>query len=258
MHSRTVTTLAVALTFVPSLTFAAPQSSTSNIRPTRVIIYPLLVEATVFGASADTSGDGGGGGGDGGGAAGETDLSFNAAWMAGALVQFPHWFVEGNVTWAAVSASRVTPVTRIDTNVWLADVRGGPRLKAGFSATAGVRRIAVDLDASLTTVASPKTVPVATKVGLWDPLVGVDWRREFGSLSVNANVQAGGFGVGTDLDVTSDVHADWRFVPHVTLRFGYQTLYYRWTADATVDGAPRTIKGRQTMHGPSVGLGIEF
>ena len=256
MHSRTVTALAVALTFVPSLTLAAPQSSTSNTRPTRVIIYPLLFEATVFGASADTSGDGGGG--DGGGAAGETDFSFNAAWMAGALVQFPRWFVEGNATWAAVSASRVTPFSRIDSDIWLADVRGGPRLKAGFSATGGVRRVAVNLDASLTTVASPATVPVETKIGLWDPLVGVDWRREFGSLSVNANAQVGGFGIGTDLDVTSDVHADWRFVPHVTLRFGYQTIYYRWTADATVNGVSRALKGRQTLHGPSIGLGIEF
>jgi hypothetical protein len=76
---------------------------------------------------------------------------------------------------------------------------------------------------------------------------------------VNASAQGGGFGVGTDVDVTADVHADWRFVPHVTLRFGYQAVYYKWTASgALVSGVGRTLVSKQSLHGPSFGIGIEF
>jgi opacity protein-like surface antigen len=255
MRSRTVIAACWALVLTPALAAAAPQTPAPNTPPTRVVIYPLLVEATVFGASANTSGDDG----TGGGAAGHTDVSLNAAYMFGALLQVPHWFVEGNATWARVHARRAMPFTSIQSHIWLADVRGGPTLGVGFSATLGVRRVGVDFDASLTPVVSPTLVAVSTKVGLWDPLVGVDWRRDFGSLRVNANVQAGGFGVGTDVDASAGVHVEWRFIPHATVRVGYQAFYYKWAvATALVDGVPQHLISRQSLHGPSVGVGIEF
>ena len=236
----------------PALAAAGGQQpASSSTQPTRVVVYPLLVSATVFSADADTGGDGG--------ASGQTDFSLNAAYMAGAVVQFPRWFTEGKAAWASVSASRDTPFVAIHSDLWLADARAGLLLGAGFSATAGFRYVAADFDATLTGANPPRTVPVKTKPDFWDPLVGLDWRRDFSSLRVDANVQAGGFGVGTDIDVSTDAHADWRFAPHVTLRLGFQAVYYKWTvADAVVAGTPRQLVSHQWLYGPTVGFGIEF
>jgi hypothetical protein len=252
MHLHRVTALVCGLSFAPALAAAAggQEPASSSAQPTRVVVYPLLVEATLFGASADTTGDGG--------ASGQTDYSLNSVYMTGAVVQFRRWFVEGKAAWASVSASRTTPLTTVHSKYWLADARGGPHLGAGFSLTAGVRRVSSEFDATLTGTDPSRAVPIRATPDFWDPLVGVDWRRDFGSFRVNANAQAGGFGVGTDVDVSTNVHVDWRFVPHVTLRLGFQTIYYKWTADTVVAGQTSPLVSRQSLYGPSVGFGIEF
>jgi hypothetical protein len=233
---------------------------TPNIR---VTIYPILVKAPIFGASVDlpsvASAPGAGDAGEAGAASGSTDLSLNTAYMAGALVEANRWFGEFSGLYAALSASRSTPRVTIDSKTYFFTARGGVRLLGGFSATAGVRRLTVDLDAALTVPILEKTLEGKTKPGLWDPLVGIDWRRSPGRWSFDANVQGGSFGVGADEDLSAEVHARWRPVRHVELRGGYSIVHIKLTvADVSVGSFQRTLIARQTLHGPELGIGIVF
>jgi hypothetical protein len=88
---------------------------------------------------------------------------------------------------------------------------------------------------------------------------GIDWRRSPGRWTFDGNIQGGGFGVGTDVDVSAEFHARWRFVPHVELRAGYSLLYFKLTvADVNIGSFQRTLISRQSLHGPELGPGIAF
>ena len=80
-----------------------------------------------------------------------------------------------------------------------------------------------------------------------------------GSWTLDGNFQGGGFGVGTDVDLSAEFHARWRVVKHVELRAGYSLLYFKLTvADVSIGSFQRTLVAKQSLHGPEVGLGIVF
>jgi len=230
----------------------------------RVTIYPILVKAPIFGASVDLPSlpsAPGGGGGESGEVSGTTDVSLNAAYMGAILIEANRWFVEGAGTWAALSADRSSPRINIKTETLFYSARGGVRLVGGLSATAGVRRATVDIDATLTLILPDSERPIQgrTKPGFWDPLVGIDWRQSPGAWTFDGNIQYGGFGVGTDEEASAEFHARWRFVPHVELRAGYSLLYFKLTvADVSIGSFRRTMVAKQTLHGPEIGLGFFF
>jgi hypothetical protein len=191
---------------------------------------------------------------------GTTDVSLNSAYMAGLAIESNRWFAETFGLYAALSASRATPFVKVDSNTYFFNGRGGVRLFGGFSATAGFRRVSVNLDATLTRPSDGSTLEGHTKPALWDPLIGVDWRGPLGDRwRFAANFQGGGFGVGTDLDLSAEGYATWRVLKHVELRAGYTMVHYKMTI-ATVNIGPiqRTVVSKQTLHGPEIGIGIPF
>jgi hypothetical protein len=180
--------------------------------------------------------------------------------MAGAAVGSDRWFAEMFGLWAALSASRATPLVAVDSDTYFFNGRAGVRLFGGFFATGGFRRISVDLDATLTRPSDGTALEGKVKPVLWDPLIGIDWRGQMGDrVRLSANLQGGGFGVGTDLDVSAEAYASWRLLRHVELRAGYMVVHYKMTiADVTVNSVNRTLISRQTLHGPEIGIGIPF
>ena len=224
-----------------------------------VILYPILVEAPIFGATINLPSLPSGGGGERGSQSSSTDVSLNAAYMAGIDVRTSRFFGELRGQYAALSASRATPLITVDSNTYFFYGRGGVRLFDGFSATGGFRRIQVNLDASLTVGALPNPIEGRTKPVLWDPMIGVDWRQAMGRWIIETSFEGGGFGVGTDADVDAEMHVGWRIIPHTEFRLGYAFLYYKMTvADVSIGSFQRTLVSSQTLHGPSVGFGIVF
>jgi len=237
-------------------------------KPIEVIVYPILVEAVVFGASVNLpsipSLPGGGGGGTGSGESGAqsgtTNVSLNSLYMAGVAVRADRWFGEARGQWADLSASAATPHVTVDTRGRFFMARGGVMLVDGFSVTGGLRRIWGALDVSLTLPnIGNKVLQGSADKALYDPLVGVDWHRRVGNWGFDGNFQGGGFGVGTDADVSAEFNASWRFTSHTDLRLGYGLFYYKLTSDPIGIGSfQRTFTSSQTLHGPSLGFGIVF
>ena len=224
----------------------------------RVTIYPILVKAPIYGASIDLPSLPGGGG-EGAAQSGSTDLSLNAAYMGGALIEADRWFAEGYGVWAALSATRSAPGITVTSDAYFFSARGGVRLAGGLFATGGVRRVRVDLDVTLELPGSQRTIEGQAERGVWDPLIGVDYRHTRGSWTLDGNFQGGGFGVGTDVDLSAEVHARWRVVKHVEIRAGYSLLYFKVTvADVSIGSFQRTLVAKQSLHGPEIGLGIVF
>jgi hypothetical protein len=237
---------------------AQPSPPANAKSRSHVTVYPLLVQAPIFGATVNLpSRPGSGGGGGEAEESASTDLSVNGAWAYGVLVQADRWFAEFNGLWADVSAERIAPRVNVDTDTRLYSARAGVRLVGGLSATGGVRRLSSDLQFSLT--GGSTTYTAQTKPVLWDPLVGADWRSEKGPFRFDASFEGGGFGVGTDKEYAADVHVDWQFVPHVVLRAGYSFFYYKMTiADVTVNSISRTLVSTQSLNGPALGIGFTF
>jgi len=257
---------------VPAAALAADgqaSADASDKKSIEVIVYPILVEAPIFGASIDLPAiplvPGGGGGGTGGGGegseqTGSTDVKLNTLYMTGVTLRANRWFVDARGQWADLTASRTTPRVTLDTAARFFMARGGVTLLGGFSAQAGVRRLWGSLDASLTTpLLNGKTLSGHVDNALWDPLIGVDWRGRAGSFIFEGNFIGGGFGVGTDADVSGEFATNWRFTRYTDLRIGYGFLYYKLTAaNISIGSFQRTIVSSQTLHGPSLGFGIVF
>jgi len=243
---------------------AAPRPAAAEDSGVRVTIYPLLVKAPLFGASINLPGlppgTGGGGGGDESGGVDEsTGVSFNAAYMGAALIEANRWFAEGSGTWAALSANRDAPRISVDSDAYFFSARGGVRLIGGLYAGGGVRRVRTNLDIQLSLPSTGRTITGTVKPALWDPMVGLDWRRSGGALSFDANAQYGGFGVGTDVDASGEAHVRWRPIRHLEFRFGYTLLHLKMTlADVAIGSFQRQLVAKQTLHGPEFGFGIVF
>src|SRR3982751_6279960 len=97
-------TLCAAL--VAATAAAQDPSSSRKPAPFQLTIYPILVEAPIFGASIDLPvlpSRPGGSGDEGSAQSGTTDVSLNAAYMAGVMLRADRWFGEVRGTWAALS-----------------------------------------------------------------------------------------------------------------------------------------------------------
>lgn len=224
-------------------------------RHTRTIIYPILVQAPIFGSSLNLPEVPGGGGGAGDAVSGSTDSNLDGAYMAGFTVDREKWFVDMTGIWAGLSADRQkSPFVKVSADVIYFQADAGWRFYNDFAVTGGFRRLAVDLSAEL------GDLKVSAKPGVWDPLIGLDWRRWVGDKwFLDANFQGGGFGVGADVDLSADVRADWQFSKHFAAQLGYSYLYYKITIlDANVGSIHRELALKQSLNGPRFGLGITF
>jgi hypothetical protein len=103
--------------------------------------------------------------------------------------------------WGGMSASRTTPHVRVSADVIFGDVMAGWRIYHNIALTGGVRRMALSIGAQLGNRPEERWKP-----GVWDPLVGLDWRQSLSyKWAVRLDLAGGGFGVGNDVDISGQL-----------------------------------------------------
>jgi hypothetical protein len=231
-----------------------PQAQQTAQKP-QITIYPVLAQIPIFGAVItvpDVPGNPGG--------SGTTDKSLNGAYMFGVIVETRHWLVDVNNLWAAVSAGRAQPLTNVDTDSRFFNGTVGLRVGGGIFAVGGIKRVGINLDVSVTGRVQQNTLNGKANPVLWDPMGGVEYRgRLTPRTTCDLAFKVGGFGIGTDYDLTTEGAVDWTIWRFVVLRAGYSFVRYKLTVtNADVNALQRTIVSKQTLHGPEIGLGIRF
>ena len=192
---------------------------------------------------------------DGGRATGETDASLNGAAMAAFRVEKNWWVARGNIVWAGLSGERETPLIKLSGDLVLGEFLSGVEVVKHLYVEGGVRRLAVDVEAEV--LDYPK---VSRKPGVWDPIIGMTYRLPMGRhWLLQLHGDGGGFGVGSEVDVSTSLTLDWRPASHFGITLGYSLLYFRledqWLDSARVD---QTLKLGTTLHGPIVGFKLLF
>jgi len=254
-NHRPIILVGIVVLLLSGMTHAAQeetkQPESERKQHSRNVIYPILIQAPIFGASLDLPSIPGGGE-----ISASTFLKLNAAYMGGISIEREKWFVDFAGAFASVSAKRdVTPDVDVGTDLLYFDTTGGWKFYNDFAVTGGVKRLALDIHATL-----PNDLTLHTKPGIWDPMIGIDWRRYVSkSWWVRAYFEGGGFGAGTDVDIDAGFVADWQFARHFALDFGYTYFYYKLTiADVTEGPFQRELISKQGLNGPRLGLGITF
>lgn len=221
-----------------------------------VTIYPILAQIPLFGMEVDIPPSEGGEPG----TSGSTDVSLNSAFVSGITVEGRRWLLDTNGLWAAVAASHSLPLIKVDSNIRFFNAVGGVRIVKGLFAVAGIRRISADLDVTLTEASQTSTLSGRASPAVWDPMIGVDYRGRISPrIRFDIVFKGGGFGVGTDVDLSAEAAIDWDITRHFVLRAGYSVTYYKWTIDgAEIEAGTRTLISKQTLHGPEIGIGIRF
>lgn len=217
-----------------------------------VAIYPIYAWAPVFGASVDIPNvppiPGGGGGMTGG--HGSTNTSFNGAAFAAIFVQEKKWIVDLTGLWGGLSATSTSPRVKVSTDVIFGQFMGGYQLYRHIALTGGVRRMGLKVGATL-----GDQPEVRWKPGVWDPLVGLDWRTALGrKWFLIFDVAGGGFGVGSDVNISGTFRADWRFAHHFGMTLGYGVEHFQITTAVL----KHDFTTKQTLNGPIFGFGIYF
>jgi len=224
----------------------APENTSQKPYGWDIAIYPAMVWAPIFGTSVTVpslpsqpiAG-----------VSGNTDTSFNAAYFGGARIEKGKWSADLLFMWAALSAQRETPLTKVGLDLVFGDIMAGRELLPGLYLEGGVRRLALDIHATVESTSASRSP------GFWDPLVGLTYRRQLGrKWRILLHGDGGGFGVGSDVDVAATARAEWQFARHFGLSMGYGGLHL--SESNTV--ARRTLKISPTLHGPILGFGIFF
>lgn len=243
---------------LPSPAGPQPPSSPSDedYDKWKVAIYPILGWAPLFRANTDFNLPNGPSGGISG--AGNTNWSINGAALFGVDISKSAWLFEAEGMWASVSANRQNPYVNTSTSASYGDLFVGHKLWKDISFLVGFRRMAVD--ATVTVDPYPQ---FSRKPGVWDPLIGLDWRKQFGrKFYAQIRADGGGFGVGSDVDVDLEGRLEWRFAKHFGLLIGYEGLHYQISGDKKETIGPITLSHpwqlRQTFNGPLMGFGIYF
>ena len=223
----------------------------------KVAIYPLFGWLPFFSSSVNAPPPVGGSVG-GGNLIANPNTSLNGAAAFALDVSFKKFLFEGQGMFGTLSATRSSPYVKVSTSLHYGDFFGGYQIGKGFSALAGVRRMALGFDATVADLPTFSRHP-----GVWDPLLGIEWRRTLGrKFFVQARFDGGGFGVGSDVDLDAQGRVEWRFVKHFGVVLGYQVLHNRFSGtvlDTVANGTlARPWNYHQTMYGPLLGFGIYF
>ncbi len=220
----------------------------------RIAIYPIWGWMPLFGASVNvpTSPTTAPSGAD-------VNGSFNGAALAGYRIEKSGWSTTGNFLWAGLSADQDQPKAHLGLDVIFAQLMGGREVLPNLSLEGGVRRMALKISAQAES--SPE---VSAKPGVWDPLIGMTYRRDVGrKWRLTAHLDGGGFGAGSDITVAGTGTAEWQFAKHFGLAFGYSALHFKISSTVSDRINPQstgasTVTVDQTMHGPIFGFGIYF
>jgi len=175
--------------------------------------------------------------------------SLNGAYFGGARIEKHKWSADLLFMWAALSAKRESPFAKVDLDVVYGHIIGGREVLPGFYVEGGARRVALDINATVDTDSASRSP------GFWDPLIGVTYRRQLGGKwRVLLHGDGGGFGAGSDVDISATGRAEWQFARHFAIAMGYGGLHL--SESSTVGGM--TLKISPTLHGPILGFGIFF
>jgi hypothetical protein len=189
----------------------------------------------------------------GNGSGGDRDIidgRFDGAFLGGVSIEKDRIRVDADIVWAAVGGDRLElPRLTVDVDLIYAHAMGGFRVAPNWFVTGGVRRVALDY-----AIRIDDQPEFSRKPGLWNPLVGVGYHRTGDKLDWHATVEGGGFGVGADVDFGAGLRFDWKPVRVFGITAGYNFLYLK--ASNTV--ASREFTFKQTLHGPTLGIGFYF
>jgi hypothetical protein len=236
---------------------SAPAQPAPNVasapKRTEVVIYPILGWLPIYGAHAILPNrpefpglppD------EGGGSRVDTDGSLNGAALVGVSVVSPKWVFQFEFLWAGLSGEAQRPHATATADIVFGGVYGGRQIGHGLAVMGGVRRIAANLGLEIDTLGSFERKP-----GVWDPLVGIAWRREISRKWIaTIDVMGGGFGVGADVDASLHARLNWDPLKHMRVAFGYGMLYL----DLSHGVGDKTLTTQQTLYGPELGIGIKF
>jgi hypothetical protein len=222
-------------------------ASTGQEDDWKVGVYPIFVWVP-FGIGIDVTvppSDG-----DSGGHGEIIDSRFDGAYLGGFYAERGGWRVDMDGLWAAVGGDRAQlPSLTVDVDAVYFHATAGREIVQDLFVTGGVRRLALRYDIRLGDLPS-----FSRKPGVWDPLIGLGWHRVGRTLEFHGTFEGGGFGVGSDVDLSGMLRVDWKPVSHFGITAGYNVLYFKVT-DTLVN---RTFEVKQTMHGPILGIGVYF
>jgi hypothetical protein len=191
----------------------------------------------------------------GGGASGDTGASLNGAAMTAFRVEKNWWVARGNVVWAGLTGERESPSVKVSGDLILGELLTGVEVVKHLYVEGGVRRLALDIEAEV--LEYPK---VSRKPGVWDPIIGMTYRVPLGShWLLTLHGDGGGFGVGSEVDLATNLTLDWRATRHFGMAFGYGLLYFR-IKDSLIEGTTvdDTLELGTTLHGPILGFKLLF
>jgi hypothetical protein len=192
-----------------------------------VAIYPILAWVPLgIGIDVDIPPFDGSGGESGA----IVESRFDGAFLGGATATNGVWRIEAYGIWAGFGGDRVErPSLVVDLDLIYGDARVGRRLAPEFFVTGGLRRLALKYDITLGNLPH-----FSRKPGIWDPLVGIGWHRVRPKVEWHAAFEAGGFGVGADVDLSGTFRVDWKPVRHFGFTAGYTVLYLKITDEKAV------------------------
>jgi len=175
--------------------------------------------------------------------------SFGGAYFGGARIEKHKWSADLLFMWAGLSAKRETPLAKVDLDFVFGHILGGREVLPGFYVGGGVRRVALNINVTIESESASRSP------GFWDPVVSVTYSRQLGrKWRILLHGDGGGFGAGSDVDVTATGRAEWQFARHFGATMGYGGLHL--SESSTVEGKTLTIS--PTLHGPIFGFGIYF
>ena len=178
------------------------------------------------------------------------EARFDGAFFGGFSAARGPWRFDASGLWAAIGGDRVErPAFHVDADVIYAHVSAGRKLFSDLYATAGVRRLALKYEIAVDDLGNFERKP-----GVWDPVVGLGWHSQGRWFELHAAFEAGGFGVGTDLELAGELRVDWKPFRHFGLTAGYHMLYFE-LEDTAIN---RQFRVEQTLQGPMIGLGFYF
>jgi hypothetical protein len=242
--------LALAVLACASVASAQTPAPSSTDTGWKTIIYPVRAWLPIFGAETrlpEVPGDPGTGGGPVVPRA-KVSSNFNGAAAAGFRVERWRISVDGSFLWAGMSGEIGTPFARLEVDTVSGRLFGGFRVLPNLFVDAGVRRLALKLNASIL------AYPLETwKPGIWQPAIGLTWRPQFGSkLRFLAQGSVGGGDNHSTSELTGTL--EWKPVRHFAVGGGYGFMRIR--ADGMLRN--KSIHLRQTLQGPTFTLGIPF
>ena len=189
--------------------------------------------------------------GEGGGSGEIIDGRFDGAYSAGFYASKGRFRIDGDGVWAGFGGDRPDlPFLQVDANIIYFHTTAGVRLVKDLYVTGGVRRLAMKYDIDLADFPRFERKP-----GVWDPVIGVAWHTE-GKRHVefHAVFEGGGFGVGTESELSGSARVDLKPWTHFGITAGYSFLHFN--LEDTIRN--RTFRVTQTLHGPLFGIGLYF